>query len=92
MSLMGEKKKGSYSKIIVGGLGAIAVTVTAFTMYMVKITGDLTPLPDLIQAVFAALAIGFGFYFTKAKAENLLKLRKQYGAEIYNDVKEDIPE
>lgn len=42
----------------------------------------------LIPAVFAELATGTGFYYSKAKAENRIKLRKLYGPEIYNDAKE----
>lgn len=42
----------------------------------------------LIAAVFAELATATGFYYSKAKAENRIKLRKKYGADIYNDSKE----
>lgn len=42
----------------------------------------------LIPAIFAELATATGFYYSKAKAENRIKLRKQYGPEIYNDTKE----
>ena len=37
---------------------------------------------------FAELATATGCYYSKAKAENRIKLRKQYGPEIYNDTKE----
>ena len=42
----------------------------------------------LIPAVFTELGVGTGFYYSKAKAENRIKLRKMYGPEIYNDTKE----
>ncbi len=42
----------------------------------------------LIPAVFAETAAATGFYYSKAKAENRIKLRKKYGPEIYNDTKE----
>lgn len=32
--------------------------------------------------------VGTGFYYSKAKAENRIKLRKKYGPDIYNDSKE----
>ena len=51
-------------------------------------TGDTSPLAYLIPAIFAELATATGFYYSKAKAENRIKLRKQYGPEIYNDTKE----
>lgn len=63
--------------------------VTAFTILIVWKTGDTTPLAYLIPAVFGELATATGFYYSKAKAENRIKLRKQYGADIYNDSKEE---
>ena len=62
--------------------------MTAFTLAVVWRTGDTSPLTYLIPAVFAELATATGFYYSKAKAENRIKLRKKYGADIYNDSKE----
>ena len=67
---------------------AVTVLVTAFTFIMVWRTNDLSPLAYLIPAVFTELGVGTGFYYSKAKAENRIKLRKMYGPEIYNDTKE----
>ena len=64
------------------------VGVTAFTLIMVWKTENLEPLAYLIPAIFAELATATGFYYSKAKAENRIKLRKLYGPEIYNDAKE----
>lgn len=77
-----------FSKLIMAVIGAVTVLVTAFTLIMVWRTNDLSPLGYLIPAVFAELAAATGFYYSKAKAENRIKLRKIYGAEIYNDAKE----
>lgn len=77
-----------FSKLIMVVIGAVTVLVTAFTLTMVWRTNDLSPLGYLIPAVFAELAAATGFYYSKAKAENRIKLRKMYGAEIYNDAKE----
>lgn len=85
---MKQKKKTEFSKLIMLVVGAVTVIVTAFTLYMVWKTQDLSPLGYLIPAVFAELSVGTGFYYSKAKAENKIKLRKQYGSEIYNDTKE----
>ena len=52
------------------------------------IISDTSPLAYLIPAVFAETAAATGFYYSKAKAENRIKLRKKYGPEIYNDTKE----
>lgn len=81
-------KKREFSKIILTVVGAVTGIVTAFTLAVVWKTGDTSPLAYLIPAVFAELATATGFYYSKAKAENRIKLRQKYGAEIYNDTKE----
>ena len=83
-------KKFEFSKIIMLVVGAVTMVVTAFTLYIVLYTGDTTPLAYLIPAVFAELATATGFYYSKAKSENQIKLRKKYGSEIYNDTKGDL--
>lgn len=79
--------KFEFSKIIMIVVGAVTFIVTAFTLIIVFITGDTSPLAYLIPAVFAEFATATGFYYYKAKSENQIKLRKKYGAEIYNDTK-----
>lgn len=82
-------KKPEFSKIIMIAIGAVTAIVTAFAMAVIWKTGDTSGLAYLIPAVFAAFATAHGFYSNKAKVENQIKLRKKYGAEIYNDVKGD---
>jgi hypothetical protein len=84
-----KKPKREFSKLILATVGAVTLIVTAFTILIVWKTGDTTPLAYLIPAVFGELATATGFYYSKAKAENRIKLRKQYGADIYNDSKEE---
>lgn len=81
--------KFEFSKIIMIVVGAVTFIVTAFTLIIVFTTGDTSPLAYLIPAVFAELATSTGFYYSKAKSENQIKLRQKYGAEIYNDSKGD---
>ena len=76
-----RKKKREFSKIIITIVGAA-------TLVVVWKTSDTAPLAYLIPSVFGELATATGFYFSKAKAENRIKLRKLYGPEIYNDTKE----
>lgn len=83
-----RKKKREFSKIIITIVKADTTSVTAFTMAVVWKTSDTAPLAYLIPSVFGELATATGFYFSKAKAENRIKLRKLYGPEIYNDTKE----
>lgn len=85
---MRRRKKLEFSKLIMLVVGAVTIVVTAFTLFMVWKTQDTSSLAYLIPAVFAELSVGTGFYYSKAKAENRIKLRKQYGSEIYNDTKE----
>lgn len=65
-----------FSKLIMIVIGAVTILVTVFTLIMVWRTNDLSPLGYLIPAVFAELAAATGFYYSKAKAENRIKLRK----------------
>ena len=88
MSRVKKKPKKEFSKLILICAGAVTVVVTAFTLAIVWKTGDTSPLAYLIPAIFAELATATGFYYSKAKAENRIKLRKMYGPEIYNDTKE----
>ena len=81
-------KKREFSKVLIASVGAVTLVVTAFTLAVVWRTGDTSPLAYLIPAVFDELATATGFYYSKAKAENRIKLRKKYGADIYNDSKE----
>lgn len=81
-------KKREFSKVILAVVGVVTGIVTAFTLAVVWKTGDTSPLAYLIPAVFAELATATGFYYSKAKAENRIKLRQKYGPEIYNDSKE----
>ena len=88
MSRRTKKPKREFSKLILYVVEAVTVGVTAFTLIMIWRTENLEPLAYLIPAVFAELATATGFYYSKAKAENRIKLRKLYGPEIYNDAKE----
>ena len=68
------KKKVEFSKIIFVGVSVLALAVTIFSCLMIWITMDTTALTYLIPAVFAEMATGTGFYYTKAKVENKIKL------------------
>lgn len=68
------RKRIEFSKKIFIGVSIIAISVIAFSMYMVYVTGDLSPLSYLIGAVGVEVGAATGFYFWKAKAENVIKL------------------
>ena len=85
-----RQKKMEFSKLIFIFVSIFTITVTVFTMYMVFVTNDTSPLAYLIPAVFAELATATGFYYSKAKTENRIKLRKLYGRDAVDQTDEDI--
>ena len=72
-----KKPKIEFSKKIFIFVAAVAVIVTAFTMYMVWETKDISPLIYLIPAIFAETGTGTAFYYWKARCENLKKMEME---------------
>ena len=85
MSRTKKKKKPETSKLILCWLGSLFTAVAVYTMAAAWHHGDFTALPVLIEHIGIVAAVAIGFYYWKARAENRIKLRKIYGAEIYND-------
>lgn len=79
------RRPREFSKVLWVTAMVHAAIISVFTMIAVIYTSDASPLEYLIPAVFAELAAATGFYFNKAKAENLIKLRKQYGSDVYGE-------
>jgi len=77
-----RKKKYEFSKLILFVVGVFAVVITIFTMVVVLLTKDTSALAYLIPAIFAELATATGFYYSKAKSENRIKLTKLYGKDL----------
>ena len=73
------KKKVEFSKLIFVGVSVFTIAITVFSCRMIWITMDTTALAYLIPAVFAEMAAATGFYYTKAKVENKIKLMALYG-------------
>lgn len=72
-----KKPPKEFSKKILIVAGIINTVVIGFTMVMIWRTLDLSPLAYLIPSVAAEVATGTGFYYSKAKVENRIKLMKQ---------------
>ena len=66
-----------FSKIIVIAVSILTAIISCFAMIAMLIIQDFYALPVLITAIFAAFTAGTGFYYNKAKAENLKKLAKE---------------
>lgn len=79
------KKKFEFSKLILFVFGLIEVGVVFFTCYMVYMTCDLTPLAYLIPSTAVVGATGVKHYYDKAKRENVIKLKSQYGLPVTSD-------
>lgn len=75
------KKKIEFSKLIFVGVSIVTIAITVFSCFIIWRTMDATALAYLIPAVFAEMAAATGFYYTKAKAENKIKLMAQYGVQ-----------
>lgn len=73
-----HEKKLEFSKKILIVAGLLNVFVIAFSCVMIWRTADTTPLAYLIPSVAAEVATGTGFYYSKAKVENRIKLMKAY--------------
>lgn len=72
-----KKPPKEFSKKILIVAGIINTVVIVFTMIMIWRTLDLSPLAYLIPSVAAEVAAGTGFYYSKAKVENRIKLMRQ---------------
>lgn len=77
MRRLKKKPPKEFSKKILIVAGIINTVVIVFTMVMIWRTLDLSPLAYLIPSVAAEVATGTGFYYSKAKVENRIKLMRQ---------------
>ena len=73
------KKKLEFSKLIFVGVSIFILAITVYSCVVMWITGDLSALGYLISAAGAEMAAATGFYYTKAKTENKIKLMSAYG-------------
>lgn len=75
------KKKVEFSKLVFLGVSIVTIAITVFSCRMIWITMDTSALAYLIPAVFAEMASATGFYYTKAKAENKIKIMAASGVQ-----------
>lgn len=75
------KKKVEFSKLIFLGVSFVTIVITVYSCIMIWRTMDTSALAYLIPAVFVEMASATGFYYTKAKAENKIKLMALHGVE-----------
>lgn len=71
-----KRKKREFSKVIITVAGIINIAVILFSCVMIAVTRDTSALCYLIPATAGEVATGTAFYYGKAKAENLVKLKR----------------
>ena len=83
------KVKTEFSKKILYVLWISTTIVVALTFVLMWQTSDLSPLAYIIGGLFTELAAATGFYYWKAKNENMKKIERsnenenQLETEIY---------
>lgn len=70
------KKMETSKKLLIFAV-AMVIIITIVTVIAVFVLQDATPLEFLIGGIFGLATTAFGFYYWKAKAENLAKYGRQ---------------
>lgn len=83
-----KKKKLEFSKLIliVGYLTAFAFTSLAG--YIALVGGDAGSFANIVLAIWGMVSTAVGFYYWKAKAENLIKIAKEVPQELIENLDE----
>ena len=68
-------KKREFSKVILTAVSVATALVVVASFVLMFITHDTTPLAYIIGGCFAELASATGFYYWKAKNENMIKIK-----------------
>lgn len=71
-----RRKKKEFSKKIFIGVSLATIIITAFTMIMIWRTNDTSTLAYLIPSVFVEMGTATGFYYNKAREENIRKIER----------------
>lgn len=71
-------KKLEMSKKIVYGIALLIVILLPVVIIVSCVTGDTQPLTNYVIGIFGLASIAVGFYYWKAKNENLNKYARKY--------------
>ena len=74
--------KMEFSKKIFIVMFTNALIFTTLTFYVAVIGGDATPLANIVFVLWGSVATGELAYYSKAKAENLLKIGNTVSQEV----------
>lgn len=70
-----KPKYKSYSKLIFSIITTMVISITIFVCIMAWRLQDISVFQVLIPCIFAQFATATGFYYSKAKAENVIKIQ-----------------
>lgn len=82
-----RKHTTEFSKVILFAISAVLLIVIIFSMIMMAVTSDLTPLDWILGGLFSLADVAVAFYYWKARKENEIKLRVIYGKEMADGTK-----
>lgn len=71
-------KKLEMSKLIIYGIALLIVILLPVVTVVSCVTGDTQPLTNYVIGAFGLATIAVGFYYWKAKNENLNKYARKY--------------
>ena len=74
-----KEKKFEFSKIMASVTISLLVVVVLYSLVLCSLTLDSTFLDNAIELLKPAALATIGFYYWKARGENVIKLKKIYG-------------
>ena len=80
--------KFEFSKLILVVAYFTAVVFTALTAWVAIQGGDAASFANIVLAIWALVSTAVGFYFWKAKAENIVKISKEIPKKILDKVQD----
>lgn len=98
MSRSKRKEKKEFSKVLYITVLLMVIVVFLFSMALMWKTESTDALSYLIPTTGGFFSVTIGFYYSKSKLENSIKLRKKYGLdkeefeEIENEMNDESEE
>lgn len=81
-------KKLEFSKIILIVAYFTAVSFTLLTAYVTLNGGESSYFANIVLAVWGTVSLGVGFYYWKAKAENIIKISNDIPEKVLDKVQD----
>lgn len=79
-------KKLEFSKVLFLVVYITSLVFSALTVVVSIIGGDAASVANIALAMWGTTSIATGFYFWKAKAENMIKIYNSMPAELLNKI------